>query len=103
MARAVGTEPGRTEPFFTGVVRVDAESGAVRVRDFGEELPGEPLFVPRPGGTREDDGWILVMTYVPGAHRSDLWVLDASDLGTVCRLELPHHVPPGFHGTFVAG
>jgi carotenoid cleavage dioxygenase-like enzyme len=28
------------------------------------------------------------------------FILDACTLATICRLRLPHHVPPGFHGTW---
>ncbi len=63
---------------------------------------GEPVFVPRPGGTREDDGWLLVLMYDAAHHRSDLVILDAEDLtrGPTARLHLKHHVPYGLHGSF---
>ena len=89
---------GAADPFLKHVQRFDLEEGAAPVvRDFSPDLPGEPLFVPS-----EDGGLVLVLVYRTHAHRSDLYVLRAEDLALVCRLELPHHVPPGFHGTWVA-
>ncbi|MEO1272304.1 MAG: carotenoid oxygenase family protein [Myxococcota bacterium] len=86
---------------FTALQRLDVESGQAVRRDMAPDLPGEPYFVPDPQGEAEDEGWVLSLVYRTEAHRSDLYVLDARTLKTVCRLELPHHVPPGFHGTWV--
>ena len=63
---------------------------------------GEPLFVPRPGGTAEDDGWLLVLMYDAAKHRSDVVILDAADLNRepLARLHLKHHIPYGLHGSF---
>lgn len=85
---------------FTGVARFDTETKTSTYREL-DCLVGEALFVPNPKGNAEDDGWVTMLTYVPGEHRSDLFLLDARTLATVCRLRLPHHVPPGFHGTWV--
>jgi all-trans-8'-apo-beta-carotenal 15,15'-oxygenase len=62
----------------------------------------EPVFVPRPGGLTEDDGWLLLLMYDAAHHRSDLVILDARDLNQepVARLHLKHHIPHGLHGSF---
>jgi len=97
---AVSGDPKSKDPFFHRVLHFDHERAEV-IRDFGADFPGEPLFVPSPDarGT-EGDGWVLSLVYRAREHRSDLYVLRPDDLATVCRLELPHHVPPGFHGTW---
>jgi len=64
------------------------------LRDFAPDLPGEPIFVP--------PRYVMSLVYRAAEDRSDLYVLDAENLETVARLPLPHHVPPGFHGTWVA-
>jgi all-trans-8'-apo-beta-carotenal 15,15'-oxygenase len=97
---SIASRPAQRDPFFHRLMHFEHE-GRERVRDFGRDFPGEPLFVPRPGGA-EGEGWVLSLVYREAEHRSDLYVLDADDLEIVCRLELPHHVPPGFHGTWVA-
>ena len=63
---------------------------------------GEPVFVPRPGGSAEDDGWLLCLTYNAARQCSDLNILAAQDIaaGPIARLQLKHHVPYGLHGSF---
>lgn len=98
----IAAAPGRSDPFSTGIARVDCERRTTVFRDFAPAFPGEPVFVARPGATAEDDGWLLTMLYDDDAATCDLAVLDARDLSTVCRARLPHSTPLGFHGTFVA-
>ncbi|WP_460206659.1 carotenoid oxygenase family protein, partial [Scytonema sp. NUACC21] len=64
----------------------------------------EPIFVPRPGSQREDDGWVLALVYDSTDHRSDVVILNAKDFerGPIARLHLKHHVPYGLHGNFVS-
>lgn len=88
-------------PLYTGLGRIDLTTGEVRSEDFAPDLPGEPVFVPRHAAAPEGDGWLLSVVYRTQTHRSELWVLDAETLARVARFELPHHQPPGFHGTFV--
>jgi len=65
---------------------------------------GEPVFVPRPDGQAEDDGWLFALIYNAARRCSDLIILDAQDLakGPIARLNLQHHVPYGLHGSFVS-
>jgi all-trans-8'-apo-beta-carotenal 15,15'-oxygenase len=62
----------------------------------------EPVFVPRPGGTQEDDGWLMAMVYDGEKDRSVVVILDAADLtkGAVATLHLTHHIPYGLHGSW---
>ncbi|MEI6254144.1 MAG: carotenoid oxygenase family protein [Mycobacteriaceae bacterium] len=64
----------------------------------------EPVFAPRPGAVDEDDGWLLSVEYLADTHTSRLVILDAKDLagGPVATAALGHHIPQGFHGSFVA-
>ena len=64
---------------------------------------GEPLFVPRPQGQGEDDGWLIGVLYAGDRQCCDVVILDGRDLsaGPVARLRLPHHIPYGLHGSFV--
>ena len=63
---------------------------------------GEPVFVPHPQGTAEDEGWVLCLTYNAARQCSDLIILDAQHFGAgpIARLKLNHHVPYGLHGSF---
>lgn len=62
----------------------------------------EPIFIPRPNASQEDDGWVLTLVYNAGYHRSDVVILDGRDLnqGPVARLHLKHHIPYGLHGSW---
>jgi all-trans-8'-apo-beta-carotenal 15,15'-oxygenase len=62
----------------------------------------EPVMVPRPGATAEDDGWVLVLVWNGARSASDLVILAAADLQEEAVLELPLAVPHGLHGSWVA-
>lgn len=87
------------------ILKIDLESGE---RQLWSAAPrgfvGEPIFVPRPNAQQEDDGWVLLLVYDPAPQRSDVVILDASDLqkGPVARLHLKHHIPYGLHGNFTS-
>lgn len=63
---------------------------------------GEPIFVPRPGATVEDDGWVLCLTYNAARQCSDVIIVNGQNIsaGPIARLKLHHHVPYGLHGSF---
>lgn len=85
------------------ILKLDLETGT---RQLWSAAPrgfvGEPIFVPRPGATAEDDGWVLTLIYDAESDRSDLIILDGRNLeqAPVARLHLKHHVPYGLHGSF---
>jgi len=66
------------------------------------EYVQEPIFVPKPGGTEEDSGWLLAMVYNAEILKTELIVLDAAKLsaGPVTRLRLPFCIPYGLHGSW---
>jgi len=53
-------------------------------------MPSEPVFVPRPGATTEDDGVVLsqVVSNTPG-HASYLIILDGVNFTEICRATTP--------------
>ena len=61
----------------------------------------EPVMVPRPGATAEDDGWVLCLIWNGARCASDLVILDAASLAELAVLELPLALPYGLHGSFV--
>lgn len=63
-------------------------------------FPGEPIFVPQPGGQNEDDGVVLSVVLDFAHHRSFLLILNGSDFTELARAEIPHPIPVGLHGLF---
>ena len=84
------------------IMKLDKQSGETQI--WGQDLnifPGEPLFIPRPDGVAEDEGWLLSLVYDPAIHRSYLIILDAKNINQeIAKLSLTHHIPHGFHGTW---
>lgn len=88
----------------TPLIRHDLHTGEVMVREFGARcVAGEFVFVPRQGGTREDDGWLMGLVYDGVTELSRLMVLKADDLGGPPQsvVHLGARVPLGFHGNWI--
>jgi carotenoid cleavage dioxygenase len=60
--------------------------------------------VPRSETGAEDDGWLIGLVINRAADTTDLVILNADDFtGTPqAVIHLPHRIPPGFHGNWVA-
>jgi carotenoid cleavage dioxygenase len=93
-----------TTMYFDGIVKYDLDRRTDERYEFGPGRYGsEAPFAPRPDGTSEDDGYLLSFVYDAAEDRSELVILDASDLGSgpVGRVRLPVRVPNGFHSCWV--
>ncbi|MFB6136460.1 MAG: carotenoid oxygenase family protein [Halobacteriaceae archaeon] len=89
------------EPTFANrLVKVTVPGGESRAWSDADCYCGEPVFVPRPGGTAPDDGAVLAVALNVAAERSELVVLDGADMTERARAALPHVVPFDFHGRF---
>ncbi|MFI5491438.1 carotenoid oxygenase family protein [Actinoplanes sp. NPDC051859] len=85
-----------------GIVKYDRVTGARRIHRVGDaRMPGEALFVPADGGTREDDGYLLTVVSDLKQDTSSLVVLDATGLNRVAAVALPRRVPVGTHGSWI--
>lgn len=84
-------------------VKVDTHTGEVRSgASSAAELPSEPVFVPRPAGSAEDDGWLLSLVYDGVTDTSHIAVADAEDPGRLlARAHFDHHIPGTFHGNWL--
>ena len=92
--------------FFDGIFKYDLEQGGCQKHWFGEGRVGsEAPFAPRPGATEEDDGYLVSFVHDLREDRSEVVILDASDLSAppVGRVLLPQRVPLGFHAVWVDG
>jgi carotenoid cleavage dioxygenase-like enzyme len=86
----------------SAIVRI--EPGAGERARFSEPgwLYGEPVFVPRPGATRSDDGVVLSVGCHHEQERTSLAVLHGSTLEPLARARVDLSLPLGFHGNFAA-
>jgi all-trans-8'-apo-beta-carotenal 15,15'-oxygenase len=97
--------PGRSV-WFDAVAKLDMDSGHHSFAQYGPEwMVEEHVFIPRPGGTREDDGWLIGTALNWRQQKTALSVFDARHLerGAIARAWLDVAMPLGFHGQFVAG
>lgn len=88
----------------TRLFKHDLEAGTVAVHDFGPgRHPGEFVFVPRPGESAEDAGWLIGLVVDLTNETTELHILNADDFGGKPQavIHIPHRVPPGFHGNWV--
>lgn len=89
-----------------GLFKHDLETGIRQVHDFGPDRhPCEFVFVPAHADAGEDEGWLIGLVIDAAAGTTDLTILDARDFEgePQATIRLPHIVPPGFHGNWVAG
>ncbi|MBB5708301.1 carotenoid oxygenase family protein [Sphingopyxis panaciterrulae] len=89
----------------TRLFRHDLENGTTETRDFGPgRHPGEFVFVPRSPEGAEGDGWLVGLVVNMNDETTDLVILNADDFmgPPQAVVHLPHRVPPGFHGNWVA-
>jgi carotenoid cleavage dioxygenase-like enzyme len=84
------------------VHKVDVSSGDAQRYSDPELIYGEPVFVPRPGASAEDDGVLLAVGSHLSEERTRLAVIDAANLTLIASCEAPLSIPLGFHGTFSA-
>ena len=61
---------------------------------------GEAHFLPRPGGTSEDDGVLITIVFDGPLEKSYLLILDAKTFTPINHSYLPHHIPWSAHGMY---
>lgn len=99
------TDGPASAPYFNAVQMLDPATGQRQVHRYGRDiLAEEHLFIPRPGSTRPDDGWLVGTVLDPLRARAGLAVLDAQQVaaGPLAMAWLPYDFPLGFHGHFQA-
>ncbi len=89
----------------THVIKHDLQLGTRQVHEFGpNRFPGEFCFVPKNASAAEDEGWLLGLVINMTNQTTDLVILNAQDFSGPAQavVTIPHRVPPGFHGNWVA-
>jgi carotenoid cleavage dioxygenase-like enzyme len=99
-AYGVGAADRAGGNFLDQLCKLDVTSGEVRIWREEGRYPGEPVFVPSPSASSEDDGVVLSVVLDAAEGRSMLLVLDAASFTELARAEVPHAIPFGFHGQF---
>ncbi|MEV5606247.1 carotenoid oxygenase family protein [Streptomyces sp. NPDC052299] len=101
-AYGIGARSDQRDSFANQLVKLDTVERTNRLWHSPGTYPGEPVFVPAPGATAEDDGVVLSIVLDAGPHEpsSFLLVLDARDFTELARARAPHAIPFGFHGVF---
>ena len=99
--------PTASEHFLTPTAfyRHDLQAGTRQVHDFGPgRHPGEFVFVPARSDSAEGEGWLIGLLVDLAVEKTELVILDAMNFegAPVARVHLPHRVPPGFHGNWIA-
>jgi carotenoid cleavage dioxygenase-like enzyme len=100
----VSSRPATGTVDLGGVIKHDFRTGERTAWDPGPTRHGgEWLFVPDVGGDGEDEGWVLGYLHDEATARTDLVVLDATDVaaGPVASVRLPQRVPYGFHACWL--
>uniref|UniRef100_A0A3Q1FTP9 Retinoid isomerohydrolase RPE65 c n=1 Tax=Acanthochromis polyacanthus TaxID=80966 RepID=A0A3Q1FTP9_9TELE len=83
------------------IVKLNVQTKETWVWQEEDCYPSEPLFVPTPGATKEDDGVLLSIVVKPGAERPGfLLVLDAMKLTELARAEVNTIIPVTLHGIY---
>ena len=94
----------RSAPMFHGVAVHDWKTGKSDAFDFGaHQLVEEAVFVARPGGSDELDGWLLAPSVNTKAKATELHAFDARRIaaGPLCTWRADHVLPVSLHGAFV--
>lgn len=93
--------PNHKEDFINCLVKIDMVKDS-SIYWFEEGCyPQEPMFVPNPNGTSEDDGINLSIVFDTKIGQSFLLFLDSKDFKEIGRAIIPQIVPFGLHTIFL--
>jgi len=66
----------------------------------GDTSFSEPYFVPKPGGTEEEDGVLVTRAFDVSINRTRIYVIDAKSMNKVGEILSPYYTPFGLHERF---
>ena len=95
---------GDMDAFGQEVFKYDLKAGTSSTYRFGPGFAaGEPVFAAARRQRAEDEGWILTYVHDAARDKSDLVIIDATELekGPIARVHIPRRVPHGFHGSWI--
>ncbi|XP_045191017.2 beta,beta-carotene 15,15'-dioxygenase-like [Mercenaria mercenaria] len=82
------------------IVKKDFCSGNDKTYTQAGEYLAEPYFIPAPGGSREDDGILVLPVLDMTTKSTNFTIFNATDLTPMNSAKLPHNLPFGTHGRF---
>ncbi len=88
---------------FEGIVKHDVVAGTeTEYRLPDGVFNSETVVAPRPGGTAEDDGWLITFTSDMNKDESRCLIFDAEspEHGPVASIQLPERISSGTHATW---
>ncbi|CAG7659415.1 unnamed protein product [Allacma fusca] len=90
--------------FRNCICKVDTETKETKLWRKDAQVFGEPVYIPRPGSTKEDDGVLMVpMTDTRDQYPDCLYFLEADTMELMGKASFPIRVPPSIHGLFIEG
>jgi all-trans-8'-apo-beta-carotenal 15,15'-oxygenase len=90
---------------FNSVMRIDTDGGKKDVFTFSDDVYlEEHVVVPKPGSSKEGEGWLVGVGFDVERQQTFATVFDALNLisGPIAQARLPYWVPYCFHGNFLA-
>ena len=96
----IGSYKDRHDDFENQLVKIDVNHGKHIIWYQDDCYPWEPVFVPNPNSTAEDDGVVLSTVLDGNKDRCFLLILSAQNFSELARLAIPHIIPLGFHAQF---
>jgi carotenoid cleavage dioxygenase-like enzyme len=96
----VGINKKHPFSFYNQIVKIDLHLKNTSIRIEENSFPGEPVFIPSPANSFEDDGILISVVLNQQKGNSFLLVLDAQSLEEIGRAEIPHAILFGYHGDF---
>ncbi|KAL2384398.1 hypothetical protein RJZ90_001998 [Blastomyces dermatitidis] len=99
-----GIHVEKTGNFADSIIKIDGDEKTWLVwAPATRHVPSEPIFVPRPGATDEDDGVLLTVVMDVHVKQSSLVVIDVKTMKELGRARMPIVMTYGFHGTWGQG
>lgn len=93
---------GNNQKFLNQIIKFNVKTDENLTWSEDGCYPSEPIFIKKPSVISEDEGIVLSTVLNVKKSNSFLLILDAKIFSEMARVEVPHHIPLGFHGQFIA-
>eukprot|EP00933_Yihiella_yeosuensis_P076258 TRINITY_DN8593_c0_g3_i2.p1 TRINITY_DN8593_c0_g3~~TRINITY_DN8593_c0_g3_i2.p1 ORF type:complete len:355 (+),score=66.09 TRINITY_DN8593_c0_g3_i2:60-1067(+) len=92
---------GPWKAFYDSLVKIDVQTGEYLSWGVDGHYTGEPIFVPDPNGSDEDDGTVMTNVLDTIKNQTYLLLLDGKTFKEKARAgPTPHTIPHGYHGRY---